>query len=95
MTVDIELRGLGEFNLRNLCNGSIIAAIYVWNVRAVPPNAVNAAWNLLFGDRYAKADVKELAARIALRRPGAQLVQLECSYGGAMAAVCEEVSFLA
>ena len=96
--VEIELSGIGETNLCDMCNGSIVSTVYVWSVRSVPLSTwdlPNSGWNLLFSNRYAKPDVKELAARIALKRPHAKLVQVECSYGGSLAVVCDQVSFFA
>jgi len=37
--------------------------------------------------------VKETAARTGLRRPQSMLVQVECSYGSAIATVCDDVAF--
>jgi hypothetical protein len=94
--IAVELSGVGELNIRELCNGSVVSAVYVWNVRSVPRTSwavSDGGWNLLFANRLAKADVKEAAARIGLNRPKSWLVQVECSYGGAIAAVCDHVAF--
>lgn len=94
--IQVELSGVGEMNVRDLCNGSIVSAVYVWNVRTVPPttwNLPDSGWNLLLAGRVAQADLKEVAARIALKRAKSWLVQVECSYGGAMAIVCDRVDF--
>src|SRR6185436_1136083 len=83
--VRLELLGLGEMNIHNLYNGSIVSAVYVWNVRSVPRSSrdvPDSGWNLLFADRSKRDDVKKSAARIALKRPQSFLVQVECSYGG-------------
>jgi len=93
--VEVELQGVVEVNFRDLCNGSITSSLFLWNVRLLPEgtwSAPNSGWGLLFGSRYASADVREVAARIGLRYPKAHFVQLECSYGGALAAVCQKVA---
>lgn len=93
--VEIELSGIADMNVRDLCNGSIVSTVYVWSVRSVPLSTwdlPNSGWNLLFSNRYSKPDAKEFAARIALKRPQSKLVQVECSYGGSVAVVCDEVS---
>jgi len=86
----VELQGIGELNVRELRNGSVLAAIYIWNVRAVPTDS---AWDLLFAGRYTKVDAKELAARIALKRPRSFLVNVECLHGIGISAVCDDVFF--
>ena len=93
--VEIELFRIADMNVRDVCNGSIVSTVYIWSVRNVPLSTwdlPNSGWNLLFSNRYSKSDVKEFAARIALQRPQSKLVQVECSYGGSIAVVCDEVS---
>lgn len=94
--VAVELSGLGDLVFSDFYNTPIVSTVFVWPVRSVPRSsrgASNSGWDLLFASRYKKDDVKETAARIALKRPQSLLVQVECSYGGAIVAICDRVSF--
>jgi hypothetical protein len=93
--VTAELVGLGEFNVAALWSGAIISEIFVWNVCAVPEecwSVPDSAWNVLLGNEMKLLDKKREAARIAQKRPNAQLVQFACSYGGNLAAVCDRIA---
>jgi hypothetical protein len=93
--VSVELFGLGEFSVAELWNGAIVSEIFVWNVRTVPEQCwsiPDSAWNAIFGNKMKPADAKKEAAKIAQKRPDAQLVQLACSYGGNVAAVCDRIA---
>ena len=92
--VAVELFGLGEFTIRELWNGAIVSELWVWKLRSVPDSCWNipdAAWNILFSHRLKVPDAKREAAKIALARPESFLVQLACSYGGNVAAVCDRI----
>jgi hypothetical protein len=52
----------------------------------------DSAWNVFFSNRMGIEDAKRAAARIARARPESYLVQLACSYGGAVVAVCDRIA---
>ena len=91
----VELSDLGEFIVRELWNGAIVSEFWVWNVRSVPEatwQIPDSAWNVLFSNRVRALDARRKeAGKIALAKPEAFLVQLACSYGGDMAAVCGRI----
>jgi hypothetical protein len=92
--VGVELSGVREFSVVELWNGAIVSEFWVWNVHSVPETSwstPDSAWNVLFSNRMSVSDAKREAAKIALARPKAFLVQLACSYGGAVAAVCDRI----
>jgi hypothetical protein len=91
--VGIELLGISDINIAHLCNGVIVSDIYLWKVDSVPDawSVPDSAWNVLFAERYGLAGAKEKATKIAREKPDSLLVQLESSYGGAIAAICDEV----
>jgi hypothetical protein len=94
-TVEIVLKGVRDFNVIGLSNDAIAAEIFVWNVRSVPDAAWNvpdSGWNALFADRLQPQDRRRAAKDIMVASPEAYLVQLACSYGGSVAAVCESIS---
>jgi hypothetical protein len=92
--VTVELFGAGEFSVVELWSHAIVSEFWVWNVGSVPEaqwNAPGMAWNLLLSNRLGLSDAKREAAKVALARPESFLVQLACSYGGAVAAVCDRI----
>jgi hypothetical protein len=94
-TFTVELSDLGEFIVRELWNGAIVSEFWVWNVRSVPEatwQIPDSAWNALFSNRVRALDARRKEAeKIALAKPEAFLVQLACSYGGDVAAVCGRI----
>jgi hypothetical protein len=91
--VQIELFDVVEYSVLCLWRGAIVSDIYVWRLKEVPGHAWDVpggAWSILFDgrDRGAKREVDQWMASI----PDAYLVQLECSYGGRLAAVCKGVN---
>jgi len=92
--ITVLLKGVVEFTAAELWNGAILSDLYVWKVSAVPEASweiPDSAWNILFAHRATKEDSPNLARKIVREHPEAQLVQFECSYGGAIAAVCDQV----
>jgi hypothetical protein len=91
--VKIELLDITDINIAQLCNGAIISDVYLWKVDSVPEawSVPDSAWNMLFAERYGSAGAKEKASKIARDKPESMLVQVECSYGGAIAAICSNV----
>jgi hypothetical protein len=91
---NVQLTGIVQLTVADLWNGAILSDIYVWKVSAVP-NACweipDSAWNVLFAKRATREDAPKLAQRITNEHPGAYLVQFECSYGGAIASVCDRI----
>jgi hypothetical protein len=96
--VTVELLGLGTFTIQELWDMPIISEFWVWNVGAVPEtgwSVPDGPWNVLFStNRMYPADARREAAKIAEVRPDAFLVQLTCSYGGAVAAICDRIRIL-
>ncbi|KFB67098.1 hypothetical protein [Candidatus Accumulibacter vicinus] len=90
----VQLRGIVQLTVADLWNGAILSDIYVWKVSAVPDASweiPDSAWNVLFTERATKEDALRLAKQIANEHPDAYLAQFECSYGGAIACVCDQI----
>ncbi len=86
----IEFSRVGEFGIRALRRGAIISTVYAYELGARRPPV--AAWEALWaGDVSMTAPGSEL--EIA-RATGAFkfLVLIECSYGGELAILCNEIS---
>jgi hypothetical protein len=94
--VSIELSGVTELNFAGFRSGAIISDISVWPVTNIPESAwdvPDSPWNVLFSGLLEPASRPVAASRIAQERPDAQIVCVLCSYGGALAAVCDAVDF--
>jgi hypothetical protein len=92
--VMVALNGLHEFNLLQIWHGAIVSEVFVWQVGSVPDAAwdvPDSAWNVLFAERLRSPDKRLAVEKIVRAHPRAFLVQLACSYGGNVAAVCESV----
>jgi hypothetical protein len=93
--VEIELTGVSEFNVLRFWQGAISSEVFVWKLAVVPPHlwaVADGAWNTLFEGRASLEDAKIAAARLVQTKPEAFLFQLLCSYGGAFAAICDNVA---
>jgi hypothetical protein len=91
-TVLFELKGIGEFNIK-LCDGAILSEVYAWKISSFPENAwvvPDNAWNVLYQERV--RDVRSVAEQISRKRPTSLLIHVTCSYGGAIAVVCDRFS---
>ncbi len=91
--IEIEFLEIIEMNITQLCNGAIISDVSLWKVNSTPVawNVPDSAWNILFSERYGLAGAQEKARKLAREHPYFWLAQVECSYGGAMAAICNRV----
>jgi len=90
----VVLNGLHEYNVVEMWDGAIVSELFVWNVGSVPDEAWNtpdSGWNALFAKRVRSPDDRRAAEKIVRANPKAFLVQLACSYGGSVAAVCESI----
>jgi hypothetical protein len=89
----INLIGISDMNIENICNRSIISDVYLWKINNLPDgwDVVDSAWKTLFADRCRPEDIKEMQKKIVMKKNGLYLVYVECSYGGAIAVICERV----
>jgi hypothetical protein len=97
--VTVELAGLRRFTVRELWSFPIVSEFWVWKVGSVPDaswDIPDGPWNVLFSTEWSKerSIAKREAAKIAETMPDSFLVQLACSYGGAVAAVCDQIRIL-
>jgi hypothetical protein len=91
-TIQFELSGVQELTIGELWNGAIVGSIYAWKASDVPDTSwgtPDSGWGALFRNRVAAVDAGLMVRRIRGRAPEPWLVQLECSYGGFIAALCE------
>lgn len=86
--VDVELSGIGDVSMIQFYNGAIVSALYVWTIAEAPERALQA---LFAGRLHSPVDIQTQASRIASEHPKGHVVELVCSYGGTILAVCDEV----
>lgn len=92
--IRIELSGLREIRV-DLFMGPIVSDVYTWTVDAAPTHTweiPDSAWNVLFSSQMKLENAKKAAEKIIRDNPKSILIQVECSYGGAIAAVCDQVT---
>ncbi len=92
--VCIEFLGLTQLTVAEFWDGAILSDIYVWNIFHVPEicwKIPDGVWNILFKNRLTKEDAPKLAMQIAAKHPDALVIQVELSYGGAIAAICRNI----
>ena len=91
----VELTDLEVVTLREVWDGAIVSEIFAWPISAVPETVwdmSDGAWHVLLSWRTRQSDERLAAAQITKRRPSGLLVQVLTSYGGAIAAVCENIN---
>jgi hypothetical protein len=92
--VRIILGGVGPLGILGLRNGAIVGDVYAWAPARVPASSIglfDGAWNVLFANDIPLADLPSASKRIADSNKFAFIVLIQCSYGGALAALCQTV----
>jgi len=90
--IAVDLIGLGELTVAGLWNGAIVAELFQWKVNAVPDEA---HWNVLLSGKVSRVTPNAMRAAvldIVHGRPTSFLVQVNFSYGGSIAAVCDRLA---
>ena len=89
-----ELKGLTNLKL-GLLGGAILNDLWIWNVNAVPESLLkygDAGWNFLLSDQGSPSTrINEQAQKIIKRNHAALFLQIECSYGENIAAICDSI----
>jgi hypothetical protein len=83
-----------EFTVAELWDGAILSDVFAWKAGSVPEATwavSDGGWRALFGERMSLAHAGLAAQRIASRQPEPWLIQVFCSYGGSIAAVCDAI----
>jgi hypothetical protein len=93
-TLRFDLSGVQELTITELWNGATVSDIYAWKMGAVREatwEMPDSGWGALFRNRVLAAHAGVVAQRIQARQPEPWLFQVECSYGGLIAAVCATI----
>jgi hypothetical protein len=87
--------GLSKINVVELWNCPIVFDISIWKINAVPEsrwNVPDRGWRLLFHNQVSAIDeAKGFASKTIQRNPDALLVEVNSSYGGSMAFICDAI----
>lgn len=89
----LELTDVMECNIF-VCLNAIVADIFVWkSVDAPSPknSAPDVGWNRLFADHLQEKDILNFVDGVIRSEPQSYLVQIDCSYGGRIAALCKNL----
>lgn len=91
--IRIELFGVKEIGLVELCKNAIVSDIYFWEAAHAPKawGVPDSAWNTVFYGRMSLDDIKREVENLAKTMPQLYLFHTECSYGGAIAVVCKDM----
>jgi hypothetical protein len=92
--INLTLEGVEMLGIVGFTSMPIVSEVYAWRPDAVPAAIVAQSWGpwaILFGNNVsASALSASIVAKVA-NTSAAYLVSIECSYGGAMAALCQSI----
>jgi len=93
--VQLRLTGLGPVGTFGIRNGAIVSDVFAWSLSDVPADSINqpdGAWGVLFGGDIRRPEALQHAVEVIIKRAEfSWMVLIECSYGGSLAALCQEV----
>ncbi len=93
-TVVMLLHGVGPLGMVGFRNGAIVSGLFAWapaDARLdAGPNS-RRAWEVVFGGDIPVEDLPKAIEPFSTAKAFSQLVLIECSYGGSVAALCREV----
>lgn len=90
----VSLHGVGYVGFVGLRNGAIVSDLFVWAPAGARLDAgpmPRTAWEVVFGNDLPVEDLPKAVGPIVEEGEFNHLVLMECSYGGAMAALCREI----
>jgi len=92
----IRCTSIHDANFAHLYHGAIVADIYVWRLAEVPQawDVPDGAWYVLYKERLGIEGAQTQALALATTLPDHFLIQVECSYGGSIAAVCKGIELV-
>jgi hypothetical protein len=88
--VELEAHGVKRLNICEMWEASIVSEIFVWKSDAAPSYASSMAWQGLLRNRIVKGNETPAAEALVKEYPETVLVQLSCSYGASVFALCDQ-----
>ena len=88
-----SLNKISQLGLENVVNGLIVSDIYCWQLSdpAVTLANTSDAWRVLFGGNCREDDLPQAVNKLKKRYSNEQLILVDSSYGGMVAAICKEL----
>jgi hypothetical protein len=77
---------------------AILSEVFLWDLASVPEaqlSGSDGAWYVLFGGDISPARLRAEAQILQRRAQYSKLALISCSYGGAMALLCNSVNMVA
>jgi hypothetical protein len=93
-SVSIRLLGVSMLTVTEFWGAAILSHMNVWDILPIQDkyfDAPDRVWNILFSNRASKEEMPLFVRQIAAKFPTALVVQIECSYGAAIAAICQYI----
>lgn len=93
---ELYFLGIIDICLNGLRNNAVISDIYVWSIGGVPADIwgkVDGVWETLWGGFLTTEGAMRQVEILKVSKPGSCVVHVECSYGGAIALICESIEF--
>jgi hypothetical protein len=93
-TAQLSLLGLGPVGAVALRNGAIVAEVFIWAPKQVPEDSielVDGAWSVVFAGDIKQGDIRRVAERHISQGQFSWMVLIECSFGGSLAALCQQI----
>lgn len=92
--VSLSLTKVTRFGCSGFQKGAIVSDVYIWRPGLTPAwhaSDAEGAWAVLFGNEIDVATLPSVIKPIVEGREASFLVLVECSYGGSIALLCEEI----
>jgi hypothetical protein len=93
----VVFRGVGEVGTNCFRAPAIISDIFAWSPSKTPPTAltwVHGAWNVFFAGELRAESLEKAVRGIISRNKHQHVVLVECSYGGVLAAMCNDIELI-
>jgi hypothetical protein len=90
----ISLHDVIDYTLTDVWMNCIINTVYQWPLLSAPLQSDDGSFgaNHLYGDRASGSDIEILLRRAIAKLPDANLIQIDCSYGGVLSFVCSRIT---
>jgi hypothetical protein len=89
----LSLRGVARFGFNDFVNGAIVSDVFCWEVGgAILSEICTDAWRVVLGGNYVEDDLDALIKRLTAQYQGYLLVFVECSYGGSIVVICNDLA---
>jgi hypothetical protein len=92
--IHICANNISDMNIHDICHGSIVASARIWKCSDAPgyTERVFSPWSILYFDRCHKENINLEASRFSIAHPDAFIFLIDCCYGGAIAAICDNIT---